>query len=165
MIINSKFLIVAILFATGVCFISFGQNKASEIEVLAAGADLILTGKVVEQNSSWNEDKTRIYTDVTLTVDEYIKGSSSDYRLVVTHPGGEVGDVGELYTHFPRFYDNEEVLLFVKKDLKDNKYKVFKGEYGKITLLNDKSTGEKMAFQNTKISELKEQIKNSINVK
>lgn len=163
--IKVKRLLSIVLLLIGLCPAYFAQQIASEIGVLSKGADVILTGKVIQQTSSWNEDKTRIYTDVTVSVDEFIKGNSSENTLIITHPGGEVGEVGELYTHFPKFKDNEEVLLFVKRNLNKNRYEVFKGEYGKISLINDIKTGEKMTTQNIRVSELKEQIEKSIGIR
>ena len=141
---------------------SLSQTIHSDIQSLSKGADVILTGKVSKQNSSWNKDKSRIYTDVTLEVEEYLKGNNGNKTLVVTTPGGEVGEVGELYTHMPRFSKDEEVLLFVKKDTKDMSYKVVNGEEGKIALYTDKKTGDKVTSSNRKISTLKKEIKNYV---
>jgi hypothetical protein len=132
---------------------------------LTEKSDLILEGKVVKQNSSWNQNKTRIFTEVTVQVDEYLKGNSGNKTIVVTTPGGEVGDVGELYTHMPKFSNDEQVLLFVKEDKKDKRLKVSNGEEGKITLYNDKTTGEKVTSSNKKISTLKKEIRDYVNKK
>jgi hypothetical protein len=138
------------------------QSIQSEIKNLSEGADIILTGKVVNQKSQWNADKTRISTQTTIKVDEYLKGSIVDDRLVVTTPGGEIGEVGELYSHMPRFSNDEEVLLFVKNDNKDLSYKILNGEQGKLTLFDDKNSGEKITGFNMKISELKKEIKSYV---
>jgi hypothetical protein len=61
----------------GISSTAFSQQHGSRIEKLSKNSDLILTGKVVHQNSSWNENKTRIYTKATLKVDEYLKGNNT----------------------------------------------------------------------------------------
>jgi hypothetical protein len=147
------------LLISGFKITTLSQTKPTDIKNLSVGADVILTGKVTKQNSSWNKDKSRIYTEVSVEVDEYLKGNNNNKTLVVTTPGGEVGEVGELYTHMPRFSKDEEVLLFVKKDTKDMSYKVLNGEDGKMTLYTDKKTGEKATSSNQKISTLKKEIK------
>ena len=114
------------------------QSYQSEIKQLSQKSDVILTGKVSKQKSEWNKNKSRIYTNVTIEVDEYLKGSSGDRNIVVTHLGGEVGDVGEWYSHIPKFKNDEEVLLFAKKDSQGKSYKVLDGEDGKLTLHKDK---------------------------
>jgi len=137
----------------------FSQSVQSEIKNLSEGADIILIGKVVKQNSSWNQDGSRIYTDVEIQAEEYFKGDYNQNTIVITTLGGEVGEIGELYSHMPRFSNDEEVLLFVKNDKKDLNYKVLNGEQGKLTLFDDKNAGEKITGFNMKISELKKEIK------
>ena len=138
---------------------SFAQLTLSGVESMSKNADLILTGNVVEQNSSWNENNTRIYTQATIRVEEYLKGSNNSGLVIVSYLGGEVGDVGEMYSHMPRFENNEEVLVFLKKDDKSTNYKVFNGEEGKINVVTDPKTGEKVTTSNVQINTLKAQIK------
>lgn len=141
------------------------QNNQKKFKDLSENSDLIVEGKVIKQNSSWNQNKTRIFTEVTVQVDEYLKGNQGNKTIVVITPGGEVGEVGELYTHMPKFSNDEQVLLFVKEDKKDKSLKVSNGEEGKITLYEDKVTGEKVTSSSQKISKLKEEIKEYVNKK
>ena len=141
---------------------AFAQLTSSEFKSMSKNADLIITGKVTQQNSNWNENKTRIYTTATIQVEESIKGNSQSL-VEVRYPGGEVGDVGELYTHMPKFENNEEVLVFLTKDEKSTSYKVLNGEDGKINVINDPKTGEKVTTSNVKINSIKAQIKSYIN--
>ena len=142
---------------------SYAQLASSEVETMSKNADVIITGKVTQQNSNWNENKTRIYTQATIQVEEYLKGNSNGSSLIVIYPGGEVGDVGEMYSHMPKFQDDEEVLVFLKKDEKTSDYKVFNGEEGKINVIRDPKTGEKVTTSNVQINSLKAQIKSYIN--
>ena len=137
---------------------TFGQERSIVIKNLSEKAEVILTGKVTQMESSWNASKTRIYTKTTVQVEEFIKGNSNENYVEITHPGGEVGDVGELYTHMPQFEYNEEVLVFLKKDLKNNEYNVLNGAEGKITVLEDPRTKKKVTSSNLPIKELKSQI-------
>ncbi len=152
---NLKFIM---LFFIGGCISAFAQSQNSEIKHLSEKADLIFTGKVTSQQSEWNKNKTKIYTDVTIAVDEFLKGESSDKSITVTHPGGEIGDVGEWYSHMPKFKNDEEVLLFVKRGVNGNKNIVYEGEQGKMTLSIDKKTGDKYTPQKKKISSIKNEI-------
>jgi len=147
---------------SGFLYYGLAQTSQSELKNLSQNADVIITGKVTQQNSNWNENKTRIYTQATIQVDESFKGSTNGDEVVVSYPGGEVGDVGELYSHMPRFEDQEEVLVFLKKDGKGTGYKVLKGEAGKINVRTDPRTGEKVTSSNLPINSLKAQIKNYI---
>lgn len=155
---NSNNVIYLWLIILVFCLSSFAQNESLVIKNLSEGADLILTGKVIQKESSWNPSKTRIYTKATLQVDEFLKGNNNTNEVEVTYPGGEVGDVGELYTHMPKFDNNEEVLVFLESDEKMSEYRVLNGEEGKITVLEDPATNEKVTSSNLLIKDLKLQI-------
>lgn len=158
----SRIMLLIVLCFFGTQSFLLSQSFQSKLKSLTDGADVVLTGKVVKQTSSWNSDRSRIYTEVTVKADEYLKGNTSENTLSVKTLGGEVGDVGELYSHMPKFSNDEEVLLFVKKDNKDLSYRVLNGEEGKITLYEDKATGEKITSSNQKISTLKKEIKSYV---
>ena len=95
-------------------------------------------------------------------MEEYLKGSTNEGSIFVTYLGGEVGDVGELYSHMPKFEDDEEILVFLIRDQRTSNYKVFNGEEGKLSIVYYKKTGEKVTTSNVRINSIKEQIKNSI---
>lgn len=143
----------------------YSQSLKSEIRNLSEGADMIVTGKVVDQKSQWNSEKSRIYTNVTIQVDEFLKGTNNQNRIVITHLGGEVGNVGETYSHIPTFLNDEEVLVFVKESAKDKSLTVFEGDEGKLTLYQDKMTGEKVTSKNVSASELMKEIKKFVEMK
>ena len=155
-------LFYAMVIVVGFYFTSYAQLASSEVESMSKNADLIITGKVVEQNSNWNENRTRIYTQATIQVEDYLKGSNNGGAIIVSYPGGEVGEVGELYSHMPKFEDQEEVLVFLKKDEKSTSYKVLNGEDGKINVITDPKTGEKVTSSNVPVNSLKSQIKSYI---
>jgi hypothetical protein len=159
----NRLLFTVTIIVCGFHFTTLAQLNPSEINSLSKGADVILTGKVTEQASSWNESKTRIYTQATILVDEYIKGNGTGNTVTVKYLGGEVGEIGEKYSHMPRFVDNEDVLVFLKKDNNNADYKVFNGENGKISVIKDSKSGEKVTTSNVQINSLKAQIKNYIN--
>lgn len=156
------------LLVFGVIFIIFGQitiqsqTFRTELKALAKGADVILTGKVVKQQSEWAENKSRIITKTTVQVDEYLKGNLSTGSVVISHPGGEIDGVGELYSHMPEFKDDEEVLVFLKKDKNSNDYKVFSGEEGKVPIVRNQA-GQKVTSSNISLNTLKSQIKSYTN--
>ena len=156
-------LLSVLIIVGGFLSTAFAQLTSSEVKSMSKNADLIITGKIVEQNSNWNENKTRIYTQATIQVEEYLKGNNNSGPVTVSYLGGEVGEVGEMYSHMPRFEDQEEVLVFLKKDEKNTGYKVFNGENGKISVINDPKTGEKVTTSNVKINSIKAQIKSYIN--
>ena len=156
-------LLCVLIIVSGFFPAAFAQLTSSEVESMSKNADLIITGKVTQQSSSWNENQTRIYTQATIQVEEYLKGSNNSGPVIISYLGGEVGEVGEMYSHMPRFEDNEEVLVFLKKDDKSTSYKVFNGEAGKINVIIDPKTREKVTTSNVQINSFKAQIKSYIN--
>jgi hypothetical protein len=159
-ILNPIYLLIVV---GGFFFSCLAQVSSTDIKNMSEKADIIITGKVIQQKSSWNEDKSRIYTNATIQIEEYLKGNNSESSVVVRYLGGEVGDVGELYSHMPKFEDKEEVLVFLTKDEQNSNYKVFNGADGKINIVEDQKTGEKITASNVKINSFKAQIKSYIN--
>jgi hypothetical protein len=158
---GNTIVLVVLILLFGQSFIH-SQSFQSEIKSLSEGADVILTGKVIQQKSVWANNKSRIITRTTIQVGEYLKGNGANNSVVVNHPGGEVDGVGELYSHMPEFNNNEEVLVFLKKDKGTSDFKVFSGEDGKISLVTN-SSGEKVTPSNIPLNSIRMQIKSYTN--
>ncbi|MCW8850642.1 MAG: hypothetical protein OQJ81_11735 [Melioribacteraceae bacterium] len=137
---------------------SFAQNKAQNLKKLTTSSELIIVGNVKETESHWNENKTAIVTKVSIKPTEFIKGRDNGSDLFITVPGGEIDNIGELYTHMPRFAKDEEVLLFMKQVKND--YSIIGGESGKITLSSNHKGSQKTELTRQQIKELKNSIKN-----
>ncbi len=156
---NVKHLIFLIMGVPGYLVPFAAQLNSSEINTLSKSSDLIVTGKVTEQASSWNESKTRIYTQATIQVDEYIKGNGTGNTVTVKYLGGEVGEIGEKYSHMPRFEDKEEVLVFLKKDEKNADYKVLMARTEKSVSSTILKPGRRLRLQMFKSIPLKHKLK------
>ncbi len=89
------------------------------IEELTSEADSILIGKVRKIESRWNEEKTLIYTYVTISVKQHTKtlsGVGEVQEIIVRVRGGEVGDIGLKVSDTPQFREGEQVFLFLKRE-------------------------------------------------
>ena len=84
-----------------------------DLDDLVRDAGVIATGRVVERECKRWTEKGYIYTYVTVLVGEYIKGEGGK-KVVVRHPGGEVGKKGLKVSNMPSFRFGEEVLVFLK---------------------------------------------------
>jgi hypothetical protein len=100
-----------------------------------------------------------IYTDIVISVDEYLKNSSSSKEVIVRITGGTVGDVSMSTDADPSFKIGEKVLLYLSKDespsTKDigSKHFIVKDFYrGKYTLTDDGKAV--MPDENTILNEL-----------
>lgn len=63
------------------------------LDHLVAENETIAVGAVVGARSYWNEAKTFIFTEYRVKVDEILKGSVAAREIIVTIPGGTVGDL------------------------------------------------------------------------
>lgn len=94
-------------------------SLASSLEVNlkrdVRAAKLIVMGRVERTNSYYGGDG-EIYTDVTLRISANLKdGFGGPDSITFTSPGGEVGDVGVLFTTVPRFSEGEPVMVFLEE--------------------------------------------------
>jgi hypothetical protein len=137
------------------------QTRELSLEELSEKSEVIVTGKVVDKRSEWNQEKTRIYTHVTVAVDDYHKGEGSEQTVTVVHLGGEVGDVGELYTSVAKFEKDEEVVLFLRKDRRGN-LRVTGSDRGKYCIKRDDRTGVKRIEKFGTLDSFKAHIKNIV---
>ena len=123
--------------------VALSQSMELTTVALAGQAEVVAVGKVSSLVPQWNEDHSRIFTRVTLSVDQYIKGGSAGQPLTLLVPGGEVDGVGELYSHTAVFQSDESVLVFAQKDREGN-YRVSAGQQGKYTVKRDDASGRLM---------------------
>lgn len=91
-----------------------GLMVKAPLSDLAAGAEAIVLGRVIEARSSWSLDGSLIVTVTTIEVQETIKGRTGSARIAVQTPGGQVGDLRLTVSDEPEFETNEAVLLFLK---------------------------------------------------
>ncbi|PYQ12925.1 MAG: hypothetical protein DMH00_05355 [Acidobacteria bacterium] len=74
----------------------------------------IVHGTVQETKSQWEEGGGQIYTYVTVSSREFLKGGSPDGTSVTFRQvGGQVGDQVVYVPGTPRFHAKEEVLVFL----------------------------------------------------
>ncbi len=135
-------LFTGILLITTVPNSSRAQSEEMSTETLVRRADVIVVGKVTAVQSEWNSDRSRIYTTVTVAIDQRIKGEEGQSSLSISTPGGEIDGVGEWYSHTPKFKVNEEIVVFAEKD-QNGRLRVAGGDQGKITVKEDGSSGTK----------------------
>jgi hypothetical protein len=83
---------------------------------LVLSSDAIVTGKVVTIESHWDEERQNIYTYITLSLDQVIKGNIDSRILVIEQLGGQIGDKQVWLSASPEFSLNEDVLLFLKSN-------------------------------------------------
>lgn len=120
---------------------AYGQVQNASLEDLSRTSTAIVLGMTQESRSFWNDDRSQILTEITLRVDETLKGGTVT-ETVITVPGGRVGNAMYEVSDMPVFVDGEEVLVFLW-DHPSGKRLVTGGTQGKLEIMHDPVTGEK----------------------
>ncbi len=139
------------------------QASATPNDLSAATKDMakqarnIVVGKVTKVKSKWNGDRTQIYTLVSISVDQYIKGKLPRKTITLKQLGGTVGDAVLWVADAPRFTAGEEVLVFIRPGL----VPVVGMSNGKLSI-DDDSTGRKLiAGTDLALDDLVKEIRDS----
>jgi hypothetical protein len=89
--------------------------------------------------SAWTENKSMILTQVTLVPEYYVKGNLGS-EVIITVPGGQVGDIIYEVSEMPAFQKGEEVFAFIWKHPSGLNL-VTGGYQGKLKIHRDEKTG------------------------
>jgi hypothetical protein len=157
-----RFRVLVLLIAFGMILPLRAQEKALSAEELTGSADIVVVGKVSGVQSAWTGDRSRIVTRVTLAVDQTLKGGAQGTVTIET-PGGEVGGVGEWYSHTAQFKKDEDVLVFAKKD-RQGILHVSGGNNGKLPIRKDELTGARLVGAGVTLEKFADRVKQAVKV-
>jgi thiamine pyrophosphokinase len=101
----------------------------------------VLYGKCKSKRCEWNENKSAIYTYITIVPEEYIKGNLGT-EVVVAVPGGRVDNMLYEVSETPFFTEDEEVVAFIWTSPK-GKHLITGGFQGKMKIEKDAKTGKR----------------------
>ncbi|QRN94259.1 hypothetical protein JRI60_34690 [Archangium violaceum] len=154
----------------------------ADLPELARSADTIVHGTVRRVESRWSGDGRRIVTDVEIQVTEALKGQAGG-TVLVTQPGGRVGDIGQRVSGLASFTPGEEVVLFLERrgtqsfrvaGMAQGKYKVQRSADGSRVMAVPEPTGDTLlvdpntrqattsSLQSLSLSELKASIRTAL---
>ncbi len=141
----------------------FSSSSASTLKLplseLTRQAQFILIGKVQDLHSAFNEDRTNIFTDISINPGSWIKGDAGPHPITIRIPGGESEGLREYVTDVPTFSEGEEDVLFLTKN-SDNFYDVVGGFQGKFSINNHQVYYD---YNEEPISEFINRIQNILN--
>jgi hypothetical protein len=80
------------------------------VEEMAGEAELVVHGNVVRKWSAWDSSGGTIWTHYEIRIEETLKGAGGG-ALVVSEPGGVVGDQGMMIPGTPQYDVGDEVVL------------------------------------------------------
>ncbi len=120
----------------------FSQVKKMSAKELTEESTAVLYGKCTGKKCEWNENRSAIYTYVTIAPEEYIKGHLGS-QVVVMVPGGRVDDILYEVSETPFFNENEDVIAFIWTNPR-GKNLITGGFQGKMKIERDERTGKRM---------------------
>ena len=116
--------------------------------MLTAHARVIVIGRVTDISSHWDTRQGQILTDITVRLDEILKGTAPGAEVTIRQLGGRVGDIESRVEGSPEFSVGERVLLFLTTR-RDGTLRVAHLYLGKFSIQTDVLTGEAIAQRDT----------------
>ena len=141
--------------------LEIGFQEKITLQKKTEEADLIVVGRVKNTETRWDDLtlKSMINGYVTLSIEEEIKGSSTEKDITIEVPGGMVDGVGVvIMAPMAHFLKGERVLVFLLRDLHSSNFFVLGGIIGKYTI--EPNNG--MAFSGKSLSEFIAEIREYI---
>jgi|SRR6185295_14876653 len=108
-------------------------------EDLAAQAEAVVQGRVVEVNSFWNREGTAILTEAVLVVEDTVVGPERSHVRLVTF-GGEVNGLHIEAHGFPTFQKGQRLLLFLEpaRQSEDGAHRILGYRQGEFEIRKDR---------------------------
>ncbi|MBI4529243.1 MAG: matrixin family metalloprotease [Deltaproteobacteria bacterium] len=130
--------------------VSFHASATTVIPVddpaMAEDAVAIVEGTVTAIKSYWEESEQQIFTAITLSVEDVLKGELAGNELTIKQAGGTIADVHSWITGNPEFFVGEKVLMFLSQN-QDGTLRIAHLYQGKYSVLVDSVTQEEVASQ------------------
>jgi hypothetical protein len=112
---------------------------------LAAKANAVVTGEVLEVNSFWDEKGQIIVTEAMVRVEDNLVGDSASVVAVRTFGGTVDGFTVEAHG-FPVFAEGDRVLLFLENDRRTpDAHRVLGFQEGHYRLVREQKSGRELA--------------------
>jgi hypothetical protein len=115
-------------------------------EDLVNQAHVVITGRCTSIRSEWNDDRTKIFTYITISPRDFLKGERKAEAVIIKQPGGEVGEIGMRVDGVSVFEEGEDVLLFLEKG-KNGFYRTLGLSQGKFSVATDPASGRKVLLK------------------
>jgi Tol biopolymer transport system component len=108
------------------------------IDELTLNAEIIAIGTVFEKDSRWNSEHTHIITRILFSVEQYLKGSSTQDQILIITPGGTVDGITEWVSGAVDFEPHERAIVFLEKS-EDGSYQLYR--QGKSSVIMERVNG------------------------
>jgi hypothetical protein len=115
---------------------------ALTLDTLIQKSEYVVYGRAVGTRSFWDPATSTIWTRTELLVLDGAKGRAGK-TIMITEPGGVLGDIAHLFPGMPRFVDGGEVVLFLY-NAPGNRIRVLGSQQGVYDVLRDRDSGERI---------------------
>jgi hypothetical protein len=85
-----------------------------DVPTLKKMSESVVHARVVDVQSSWNDEGSAVFTYVTLEVKGRLHGKA-DNQIVVRVPGGTVGDFTSEMEGAPQFHKGDQIVAFIAR--------------------------------------------------
>src|SRR5215813_3338988 len=148
--LRNRILVKLLLF---VVFLFFAKTSLATTVIIPSDDQLIIEARAIVRGrvlsvQSGLDKQDRIFTYVTVRLQEVLKGNLTQRRIVLKQPGGEYGNRGSLVFGAPEFKAGENVVLYLDT-WRDGSLRVHQMSLGKFSVIEDPSTGVAFAVRNT----------------
>ncbi|HSE97088.1 MAG TPA: putative Ig domain-containing protein, partial [Blastocatellia bacterium] len=137
-----------------ICLLCSAQIAGATTVTIPADDDMIVSARaivrarVLSVGSALDQEKDRIYTYITLRVQEVLKGQITERRIVIKELGGIVGDRAMVVYGNPQFVVGEQVLLYLDT-WADGSLRTYQMFLGKFNIITDQNTGRQIAVRSS----------------
>ena len=107
------------------------------MQELSKKSDAIVMAKVEDQSSRQDAGNKEIYTYITLSVLESVKGAKGEKTMTIRQLGGSVGNLISVVPGMPNFKNGEEVVLFLSAKDREGYPWVMGLQQGKYSIVTD----------------------------
>src|SRR5687767_1975228 len=138
-VLNHKFL--RLLFLLALFVASVHSAFATTVimpsdDSMIIGSRAIIRGRVLAVESALDSQTNRIYTYITVRVQEVFKGEIRTRRIVLKQEGGQLADRGSRIFGTPKFTLDENVILYLDT-WADGAFRVHQMFLGKFNIVDD----------------------------
>ena len=103
-------LLAFLLLLPGLCWGTLVPRM--NFEEMADASEFVVHGRVSRSWSDWDTARQFIWTHYEIQITDTLKGPASS-KIVISEPGGTVGEMGMSIAGSPKYGVGEEVVLFV----------------------------------------------------
>lgn len=104
-------------------------SECADKSYITKTADYIIEGTIEKVESSWNTEKTLIFTYSDFKIGKYDKGTPfTEDKLQIVTEGGEVGEIGQWVEDQPIFHQGKKVRIYFQGT--DGEFSIVCGQMG-----------------------------------